>query len=333
MRSLPRQKKYQDLINAKDLELEKTKREIKRLAEEKSELTMRIENLDKYVGDLPTSDEFRKLRNKSKHWKHLCCKLQEQIKENEEKFTSGRKDLEEKALNADRFERENFDLRRMVKSLQDKMKNDDAHSKALELEHVMFENERLQADIEKMEKLINEKQRKQKQFYLQSQESQKKLEQRLSQEEDTVAALREEISKKELNISELKSSMKQLSSQCQNLVEEKLDINDKLKKMQIINTKETVETNRKIYKQLRRNVNKLKDIMRLYQQRKEGRDLELSLLLGTAGAGDSLRNHDEQLLTEEVNELSKDIDEFQTFLTDQYAEELANNLEGNCTMQ
>lgn len=51
------------------------------------------------------------------------------------------------------------------------------------------------------------------------------------------------------------------------------------------------------------------------------------------GAGDSLRNHDEQLLTEEVNELSKDIDEFQTFLTDQYAEELANNLEGNCTMQ
>ena len=42
----------------------------------------------------------------------------------------------------------------VVFSLQDKMKNDDAHSKALELEHVMFENERLQADIEKMEKVF-----------------------------------------------------------------------------------------------------------------------------------------------------------------------------------
>jgi hypothetical protein len=86
------------------------------------------------------------------------------------------------------------------------------HSKALELEHMTFENERLQADLAKMEKvwpifsetlihfgycsflfpfqwrigvfqILKEKQRKAKNFYLHSQESQKKLVERLSQEE------------------------------------------------------------------------------------------------------------------------------------------------------
>jgi hypothetical protein len=33
------------------------------------------------------------------------------------------------------------------------MKNDETHSKALELEHVKFENERLRADLVKMEKV------------------------------------------------------------------------------------------------------------------------------------------------------------------------------------
>lgn len=34
------------------------------------------------------------------------------------------------------------------------MKNDEMHSKALELEHIKFENERLQADLTKMEKVL-----------------------------------------------------------------------------------------------------------------------------------------------------------------------------------
>ncbi|CAB4045821.1 Hypothetical predicted protein, partial [Paramuricea clavata] len=63
------------------------------------------------------------------------------------------------------------------------MKNDEMHSKALELEHMTFENERLQADLAKMEKILKEKQRKAKNFYLHSQESQKKVVERLSQEE------------------------------------------------------------------------------------------------------------------------------------------------------
>jgi hypothetical protein len=33
------------------------------------------------------------------------------------------------------------------------MKNDEMHSKALELEHMTFENERIQADLAKMEKV------------------------------------------------------------------------------------------------------------------------------------------------------------------------------------
>ena len=108
------------------------------------------------------------------------------------------------------------------------MKNDEIHSKAMELEHVKFEKERLQADLEKMEKVTNgvcvgdrvvtssvrdlfvrygfqslniffipsqmhflskllkEKQKKTKAFYLRSQESQKKLEERLSQEEVSI---------------------------------------------------------------------------------------------------------------------------------------------------
>ena len=42
-----------------------------------------------------------------------------------------------------------------------------------------------------------------------------------------------------------------------------------------------------VQSQLRRNVNKLKDIMKLYYQRKEGHDLDLSLLLGRGGKKDT----------------------------------------------
>ena len=323
-------KQFQDQISGKVKELEQTKQENIKLQEEKSELIIRVENLDKYVSDLPTSEDYKRLRKELKHWKHQCSKLQTQMTEQEETLTSGRNDLEEKALNAERFEKENADLRRMVKSLQDRMKNDETHSKALELEHVTFENERLQAELAKMKKILKEKQNKTKNLYIHSQESMKKLQQRLSLEEDTVTALRKEISTKELSISELKSRTKQLLSQYQDVVKENMDINDNLKKLQIKNSKETVETNRNVYKQLRRNVNKLKDIMRLYYQRKEGRDLDLSLLLGTGASADRSSNgNQEKSLSDDVDDLTNDIDEFQKFLADEYAEELANNLEGN----
>lgn len=48
------------------------------------------------------------------------------------------------------------------------------------------------------------------------------------------------------------------------------------------------------------------------------------------GSADSSRSIEEKSLSEEVSQLVEDIEEFRTFLADQYAEELVNNLEGNC---
>ena len=47
-------------------------------------------------------------------------------------------------------------------------------------------------------------------------------------------------------------------------------------------------------------------------------------------SAEGLRTCDqEKSLRDEVVDLTNDIDEFQKFLADEYAEELANNLEGN----
>ena len=37
-----------------------------------------------------------------------------------------------------------------------------------------------------------------------------------------------------------------------------------------------------------------------------------------------------QPLSDEVSQLLKDIEEFRAFMTDEYAEEIANNLQGDC---
>lgn len=322
--------KFSTQISERKNELERISKDKLTLEEQKGELKTRIERLDSYVAELPTAEDHKRLKKELKHWQAQCSKLRNQMRDQEEKLSSGKKVLEERAINADRFAKENVDLRRMVKCLQDTMKKDEMHSKTMELEHVKFENERLQADLEKMEKLLKEKHKKTKAFYLRSQESQKKLEQRLSQEEDTVVALREEVTTKEINISELKSSMKHLSAQWQDLCEEKLDLEDKLKQLQIINSKEALETNKKIYKKLRRSLNKVKDIMCIYCQRKEGKDLDMSLLLGAGGTGETSRSIEEQPLSDDVSQLLEDIEEFRAFMADQYADELANNLQGDC---
>jgi hypothetical protein len=49
----------------------------------------------------------------------------------------------------------------------------------------------------------------------------------------------------------------------------------------------------------------------------------------TASAEGLRTGNHEKSLSDEVGELTSDIDEFQKFLADEYAEELANNLEGN----
>ena len=48
------------------------------------------------------------------------------------------------------------------------------------------------------------------------------------------------------------------------------------------------------------------------------------------GSGDSSKNVEGQPLSDEVSQLLKDIEEFRAFMTDEYAEEIANNLQGDC---
>lgn len=314
---------------------------LEQLEEEKLKLRREKQSLERYLKEVPTVEEYQKLNKTLKDVRDECEKLKETISAKDKKLTRiskafGNKDDEAKKLTV-----ENTTLKENMQRLQvslDKISNDGPVS-LINFEDLKMENERLQVELDRTKKVLENKHKKMKTLHCQTQKEQKSLEERLTQEEEMVHALRDELVAKENSLEEVRKAVKEIASHNQDLLEENLNLQCRCEQLQKLNSKEKLESQRKLWKELSECTGELKAVVQVCRERREGKDPDMSVLLGLRSTSidedesESKDTSDDvdtvKSKIDKVQQLRSDVEGLRKFISDQYAEDIGNN----CRMQ
>ncbi|XP_078375266.1 centrosomal protein of 85 kDa-like [Oculina patagonica] len=314
---------------------------LEQVEEGKLKLKREKQSLERYLKEVPTVEEHQKLKKTLKDVRDESEKLRETISSKNRKLARmnkafGNKDDEAKKLTA-----ENSSLKENVQRLQvslDKISNDGPVS-LISFEDLKMKNERLQGELDRTKKALETKHKKMKTLHYQTQKEQKNLEERLSQEEEMVNALREELVTKGNSLEEVKKAVKEIASHNQDLLEENLNLQCRCEQLQKLSSKEKLESQRKLWKELSDCTAELKSVVQVCRERKEGKDPDMSILLGLRStsiddedAESKDASNDVDAIKSKINgvqQLRLDVEDLRKFISDQYAEDIGNN----CRMQ
>ncbi|XP_022781815.1 centrosomal protein of 85 kDa-like [Stylophora pistillata] len=295
------------------------------------------QSLERYLKEVPTVEEYQKLNKTLKDVRDECEKLKETISAKDKKLTRiskafGNKDDEAKKLTV-----ENTTLKENMQRLQvslDKISNDGPVS-LINFEDLKMENERLQVELDRTKKVLENKHKKMKTLHCQTQKEQKSLEERLTQEEEMVHALRDELVAKENSLEEVRKAVKEIASHNQDLLEENLNLQCRCEQLQKLNSKEKLESQRKLWKELSECTGELKAVVQVCRERREGKDPDMSVLLGLRSTSidedesESKDTSDDvdtvKSKIDKVQQLRSDVEGLRKFISDQYAEDIGNN--------
>ncbi|XP_078617546.1 LOW QUALITY PROTEIN: centrosomal protein of 85 kDa-like [Branchiostoma floridae x Branchiostoma japonicum] len=223
--------------------------------------------------------------------KEEVSQLRERVVDLEDKLSLARKDNKLKDATVDSLEQKEQELVSMVTSLQkelgrwrDRGKQEERDAASQEdVEELKFENDRLREDCDRAKKLLESKHKKMKSLQSQHQSELERLEERISQEEGVVTALREEIRGKDEATRKLRDSMKELASQNQDLLEQTLTLQEQLQELQRLNSAENTKLSQRLYRELGVCQSELQALVQVLMQRAEGKEPNMSILLGLKG--------------------------------------------------
>ncbi|XP_015772738.1 PREDICTED: centrosomal protein of 85 kDa-like [Acropora digitifera] len=339
-----RRKELEEL-HQKCAEHEKTQAELKnkleQLEAEKLKLKREKQSLERYLKDVPTVEEHQKLTKTLKDVREECGRLKETISSKDKKLARMNKAFGNKDDEAKKLEIENTALRENVQRLQVSLNkiSDDGPVSLINFEDLKMENERLQSELDRTNKMLENKHKKMKALHCQTQKEQNNLQERLAQEEDMVNALREELTGKENTLEEMKKALKEITANNQDLLEENLNLQGSCEQLQKLSSKEKSDVQRKLWKELSDCTSELKAVVQVCQERKEGKDPDMSVMLGLrststeADENESAASLDDiSAIKSKLNAVKKlrlEVEGLRKFLSDQYAEDIGNN----CRMQ
>ncbi|XP_020626663.1 centrosomal protein of 85 kDa-like [Orbicella faveolata] len=299
------------------------------------------QSLERYLKEVPTVEEHQKLNKTLKEVRDECEKLRDTISSKDKKLARMNKAFGNKDDEAKKLIAENSTLKENVQRLQvslDKITNDGPVS-LISFEDLKMENERLQGELDRTKKALEAKHKKMKALHYQTQKEQKNLEERLAQEEEMVNALREELVTKGNSLDEVKKAVKDIASHNQDLLEENLNLQCRCEQLQKLSSKEKLESQRKLWKELSECTAELKSVVQVCRERKQGKDPDMSILLGLRSTttdeeeADSKDSSDDvDVIKSKINgvqQLRLDVEDLRKFICDQYAEDIGNN----CRMQ
>ncbi|KAJ7385731.1 regulation of mitotic centrosome separation [Desmophyllum pertusum] len=312
---------------------------LQQLEEEKLKLKREKQSLERYLKEVPTVEEHQNFYLKDV--RDECDKLRETISSKDKKLARMNKAFGNKDDEAKKLTVENSTLKENVQRLQvslDKISNDGPVS-LISFEDLKMENERLLGELDRTKKALENKHKKMKTLHYQTQKEQKNLEERLTQEEEMVNALREELVAKGNSLEEVKKAVKEIASHNQDLLEENLNLQCRCEQLQKLNSKEKLESQRKLWKELSDCTAELKAVVQVCRERKEGRDPDMSVLLGLRSTSIDEEETENKDVSDDVDavkskingvqQLRLDVEDLRKFISDQYAEDIGNN----CRMQ
>ncbi|KFR03613.1 Centrosomal protein of 85 kDa-like, partial [Opisthocomus hoazin] len=315
-KSSEEKKKMEEKLKTRDRYINSLKKKCQKESEQNKEKQRRIETLEKYLADLPTLDDIegqtKQVRFYSSGWKTV------QLSNFSLEHTAPLASVS--ALN--------FSLM-LNGSLQQKVEKcleDGIRLPMLDTKQLQSENECLKEKNEKASKVIDNQQNQIAGLILDMQSMQEKL----LQEKLMVQKMTNELEEKERNIEQLNKTL----SENQRLMEENASLKEQMR--QVEQSRQPVSEKMPIADQLFKEMSHclfdLKALCSILTQRAQGKEPNLSLLLGirslSCSAEENENYHSTETLSKkllDVCQLRKDVDELRTIMSDRYAQDMGDN--------
>uniref|UniRef100_A0A8C0H5U2 Centrosomal protein 85 n=1 Tax=Chelonoidis abingdonii TaxID=106734 RepID=A0A8C0H5U2_CHEAB len=322
-------KKQEERIKGRDKHINSLKKKCQKESEQNRERQQRIETLERYLADLPTLEDHQKQNQQLKESELKSSALRETVTALKRELGDVRAACREQEMQLETHKHKELELLSTVHSLQDRVqqcvKSAGRGSPVQEVEKLKSENDSLQKDCDCLRKIVEKQQKKMEQLSSRI----KSLEEQVSQEEGTSQALKEEATRRENALQQLRTAVKELSVQNQDLIEKNLTLQEHLQQVEMNQPLPagTAHLAHELHSELASCLQDLQSVYSIVTQRAQGKDPNLSLLLGIhIKEKDDLLNPDmlaKKLM--EVKQLHKEIEDLRTAISDRYAQDMGDN--------
>ncbi|XP_072189284.1 centrosomal protein of 85 kDa-like [Excalfactoria chinensis] len=328
-KSSEEKKKMEEKLKTRDRYINSLKKKCQKESEQNKEKQRRIETLEKYLADLPTLDDIEGQAKQLQILEEKNKQLQETMTELEKKLGEARSLCREREMQLVCQKKKEKELVTTVQSLQQKVEKcleDGIRLPMLDTKQLQSENECLKEKNEKASKVIDNQQKQIEGLILDMQSMQEKL----LQEKRTVLKITNELEEKERNVEQLNKTL----SENQRLTEENASLKEQIRQVEQSRqpVSEKMPVADQLFKEMSHCLFDLKALCSILTQRAQGKEPNLSLLLGIRSLNCSAEENENYHSTEtlskklsDVCQLRKDIDELRTIMSDRYAQDMGDN--------
>ncbi|KFO24449.1 hypothetical protein H920_14155 [Fukomys damarensis] len=328
-------KKLEEKLKTRDRYISSLKKKCQKESEQNKEKQRRIETLEKYLADLPTLDDVQSQSLQLQVLEEKNKNLQEALIDTEKKFEEIKKQCQEKEAQLMCQKKKEKELVTSIQSLQQKVERcleDGIRLPMLDTKQLQSENDDLREQNVAAGKIISSQQDEINRLTLELQSIQGKL----CEEKLTAQKMMEELERKERNLQRLS---RRLLEDCRQ-TEEPSSLPGEGPEAELPG-QQTVPPKRPLFDltvidQLFREMSccllDLKALCSILNQRAQGKEPNLSLLLGirsmNCSAEDVENDHSPETLSKKLSDvcqLRRDIDELRTIISDRYAQDMGDN--------
>ncbi|XP_077145650.1 centrosomal protein of 85 kDa-like isoform X3 [Ranitomeya variabilis] len=323
-------KKMEEKIKTRDKYINSLRKKCQKENELNREKQRRIETLENYVADLPTLDDVQRQSERLQVLEEENKQLKDTINCLEKLANESRTQIREKEAQTECQKQREKELVFTVQSLQQKVQKcleDGVRLPMLDTKQLQSENERLREQTERANKVIDNQQ---SQIDTMAAEIQT-LRNKLFQEGSCILELEKTFAEQ----ADCTQKLHTLSTENHKLKEENTSMCKQLEELLVSRQplSEKMPVAEQLFREMSQCLFDLKALCSILNQRVQGKEPNLSLLLGirsTNSCSDESEasSHSTEGLTKkltDVRQLRKDIDELRTTLSDCYAQDMGDN--------
>ncbi|XP_011357089.1 centrosomal protein of 85 kDa-like isoform X3 [Pteropus vampyrus] len=322
-------------LKTRDRYISSLKKKCQKESEQNKEKQRRIETLEKYLADLPTLDDVQSQSLQLQVLEEKNKNLQETLIDMEKNFEEIKKQCQEKEAQLTCQKRKEKELVTTVQSLQQKVERcleDGIRLPMLDAKQLQNENDNLREQNENASKIIDSQQDEIDRMILEIQSMQGKL----SKEKLTTQKMMEELEKKERNLQRLTETLRDNQRQTEetcSLLDQGQEA-DQSRQQTVLSKRPLFDLSviDQLFKEMSYCLFDLKALCSILNQRAQGKEPNLSLLLGirslNCSAEETENDHSPETLTKKLSDvcqLRRDIDELRTTISDRYAQDMGDN--------
>ncbi|XP_007521082.2 centrosomal protein of 85 kDa-like isoform X2 [Erinaceus europaeus] len=328
-------KKLEEKLKTRDRYINSLKKKCQKESELNKEKQRRIETLEKYLADLPTLDDVQSQSLQLQVLEEKNKNLQETLIDMEKKFEEIKIQCQEKEAQLICQKKKEKELVTTVQSLQQKVERcleDGIRLPMLDAKQLQNENDNLREQNENASKIINSQQDEIDRMILEIQSMQGKL----SKEKSTTQKIMDELEKKDRNLQRLTKTLldnqRQTEEACSLLDQDQGA--DQPRQQTFLSKWPLFDLSviDQLFKEMSYCLLDLKALCSILNQRAQGKEPNLSLLLGirsmSCSAEETESDHSPETLTKKLSDvcqLRRDIDELRTTISDRYAQDMGDN--------